>query len=107
MAPWIQVWGEGSQGADARYGGLMKVDISIHCGTCFGSIREGESFIHSNRPYMRMEFIPIDKNCKRGTDGSTRDLGGYNAVRLDDGRPGSFQDDTRVGRKDLMVVAAS
>lgn len=67
---------------------------------CFERVETGECFMHASLAYIKMDFIKVEP-C--GHQGSTNRLGGYNAVRLSNGQPGSFQDDTSVR---LMPKAA-
>ena len=62
--------------------------------------------MHGGRAYLKFsEFIELSDN-QTDVDGSTKNIQGYNAVRLSNGRPGSFSKHTPVKPKKLMVISA-
>ncbi len=83
----------------------MKVAINAAQTINFNSIPAGECFLYGGKTYLKLNvFIDLAPN-QSSVDQATKDLKGYNTVRFEDGRPGSFQEDTRVTPMKLMVVS--
>jgi hypothetical protein len=87
----------------------MKVSTNITNSISFNDITPGECFLYSGEVYLRFsEFIFLSANQDSAfVGGSTAEIGGYNAVRLKDGRPGSFKNTTLVVPKRLAVAPAT
>jgi hypothetical protein len=69
----------------------------------FCTVESGECFVFSDHVYLKLEkLVPLCTD-HRPPGGSTGRLGGYNAVRLDIGRMGSFQPDTCVRPENLVI----
>lgn len=63
-----------------------------------------DCFSFSGHLYIKLEALIVVSSVGQGLDGATKLIGGYNAVRLDIGRPGSFQGSTNVSPRDVIVV---
>jgi len=83
----------------------MKVDLdTTRANTKFSDVKPSNGFLYSGHLYMKLESLVRIPDDAPAVDGSTRELGGYNAVRVDVGRPGSFQDSTPVRPIKVVVV---
>ncbi len=74
----------------------MKINVNCETKPKFRDIKRGECFCYSGNIYLRFDRLLILSSSQDDVEGSTRHLGGYNCVRLSDGRPGSFEDTTSV-----------
>jgi len=82
----------------------MKVDLdTVRPSATFKDVKPSRGFLWSGKLYLkfdRLVVVPADEIH----DGSTRDIGGFNCVCVETGRPGSFKDDTAVRPINVVVV---
>ena len=83
----------------------MKVELdTIQTTSVFGDVKPSDGFLYSGHLYMKLESLVHVAKYVGNLSGNTLELGGYNAVRVDVGRPGSFQDSTPVRPVKVVVV---
>ena len=82
----------------------MRVDANVTHSVAFVNIKEGDGFLHSGKAYIKLKEFIKDQSITRDYHHSTAvELGGWNAVRLNDGQPGAFKHDTSVTPKRLRI----
>jgi hypothetical protein len=82
----------------------MKIDLdTVRPTSRFGDVEPSDGFLFGGHLYMKLESL---MRAERDTNlpHATKDIGGYNAVRLDIGRPGSFKNSTPVRPVEVVVV---
>lgn len=83
----------------------MKVDLdAVRESTQFKDVVPSDGFMHSGKLYIKFTELVRTHMDQHGLDACTRDIGGYNCVCLENGRPGSFKDTTHVRLIKVVVV---
>jgi hypothetical protein len=82
----------------------MKIDLDhMRPTSVFSEVGNAECFLWSGKLYLKFNRLVVTPPSEL-YDGSTKDIGGYNCVCMESGRPGSFKDNTSVRPVKVVVV---